>query len=98
MSASVKASFKVVVRDGSKQYDIYPNPVTDGKLYVRASQADEAGVKIVSSAGAVVYDISVSVDPFNPAMVDMSGLLGGVYNVKVTDKSGKVFTQNVVKL
>lgn len=98
MSASVKASFKVVVRDGSKQYDIYPNPVTDGKLYVRASQADEAGVKIVSSAGAVVYDGSVSVDPFNPAMVDMSGLLGGVYNVKVTDKSGKVFTQNVVKL
>lgn len=98
MSETVRTSFKVIVRDGSKPYDIYPNPVTDGKLYVRASQADEAGVRIVSSAGAVVYDGNVSVDPFNPAMVDMSGLISGVYSVKVTDKSGKVFTQNVVKL
>lgn len=72
--------------------------MTDGKLYVRASQADEAGLKIVSSAGAVVYDGNVSVDPFNPAMVDVSSLISGVYSVKVTDKSGKVFTQNVVKL
>ena len=95
---TAQISFRVLVRDGSKEFDLYPNPVTDGKLYVRASDASEADLKIVSSAGAVVYESKVIPDPFSPAMEDISALLPGVYNVKVTGKSGKVYTQNIVKL
>ncbi len=98
MSKSVKASFKVMVRDGSKPFDVYPNPVTDGKLYVRSGEAEDIEVQIVSASGAMVHDSMVASDPFAPAVIDMSSMLSGVYNVKVTSGSGKVFTQNVVKL
>ena len=98
MSETAQATFRVVVRDGSKEYDLYPNPVKDGKLYVRSSDASEADIKIISSSGAVVYENKVIPDPFNPAVEDISALNPGVYNVKVTGQSGKVFTQNIVKL
>ena len=98
MSKSVKTSFKVMVRDGSKPFDVYPNPVTDGKLYVRPGETENLDVQIVAASGAVVLDSSVAADPFAPAMIDMSAMLSGVYNVKVTSGSGKVFTQNIVKL
>lgn len=98
MATSVQTSFRVVVRDGSREFDLYPNPVTDGKLHIRASNAAEADVKIISSSGAVVYENKVIPDPFNPAVEDVSGLAPGVYNVKVTNNLGKVFTQNIVVL
>ena len=98
MAAKAVATFRVLARDGSREYDLYPNPVTDGKLYVRASEASEAALKIVGSSGAVVYESNVVPDPFSPAVEDISALLPGVYSVQVTGKSGKVFTQNIVKL
>lgn len=98
MSKNVKVSFKVMVRDGSKPFDVYPNPVTDGKLYVRSGEVESVDVQIIAASGAMVFDSSVAADPFAPAMIDMSAMLSGVYNVKVTSGSGKVFTQNIVKL
>lgn len=98
MGRTAKDSFRTLVRDGSKEFDLYPNPVVDGKLYVRSSDASEADLKIVSSSGALVYENKVVPDPFSPALEDVSALLPGVYSVQVTGKSGKVFTQNIVKL
>lgn len=98
MSKNVKVSFKVMVRDGSKPFDVYPNPVTDGKLYVRSGEVENVDVQIIAASGAMVFDGSVAADPFAPVMIDMSAMLSGVYNVKVTSGSGKVFTQNIVKL
>lgn len=95
---SVQLSFKVLVRDGSRAFDIYPNPVRDGKLHIRASKADEASISISGTSGAVVHESVVLPDPFNPAVVDMTDILPGTYNVKVTDSSGKTFTQNIVRL
>ena len=98
LSATVQATFKVVIRDGSKEFDVFPNPVKDGKMYVRGSDSSEAEVKIISSSGAVVYEGKVVPDPFSPAVQDISSLLPGIYNVKVTGVSGKTYTQNIVKL
>ena len=98
LSKSVQTSFKVLVRDGSKAYDLYPNPVTDGKMYVRSSQSETVDVQLIGTSGAVVYSSELVTEPFNPALVDMSDVLPGAYKAKVTDKSGKVFTQNIVKL
>jgi hypothetical protein len=98
LGKTATAVFNVVVRDGSNAYDLYPNPVTDGKLYVRGAQADEVDVVISGASGTVVFDGKVSPDPFNPAVVDFTGFTSGVYNVKVTSRSGKSFSQNVVKL
>ena len=98
LGKTASAVFTVVVRDGSNAYDLYPNPITDGRLYVRGAQADEVDVVISGASGTVVFDGKVNPDPFNPAVVDLTGITSGVYNVKVTSKSGKSFSQNVVKL
>ena len=94
----VQSSFRIVARDGSVPYDLYPNPVTDGRLHIRSSKAEEVKTVISGASGAIVHESSIVPDPFNPAVVDLSGLMSGVYNVKVTDNSGKEFTQNIVKL
>ena len=98
MSKSAQASFKVLVRDGSKAYDLYPNPVTDGKMYVRSSQNETVSVELIGTSGTVVLSSEVVADPFSPALVDLSAVMTGAYKAKVTDKSGKVYTQNIVKL
>ena len=98
LQKSLIATFKVVVRDGTKAVDIYPNPVTDGKLYVRSSEKEDVDMRIVSSSGSVVFSGKVVADPFDPAEADLSSVLPGIYNVRVTNKSGKVTTQNIVKL
>lgn len=98
LNESVKTTFKVVVRDGKTLCDLYPNPVKDGKLFIRGSDTEEVNVKIAGGYGAIAYEGTVNPDPFNPAVVDISGFMSGVYNVTVTDKSGNKLTQNIVKL
>ena len=98
LQKSLIANFKVVVRDGTKAVDVYPNPVKDGKLYLRTSQHEDVDVFISGSSGAVIYDSKAVADPFDPVAIDISGAVPGVYNVKVTTASGKVMTQNIVKL
>ena len=95
---SATETFNILVRDASKAFDLYPNPVTDGMLYVRTSQPQEVKITIVSSSGTVAYEGVTTTGPFQPAAENISVLLPGVYNVRVTGSSGKVFTQNIVKL
>ena len=98
MGESVTETFNILVRDASKAYDLYPNPVTDGILYVRGAETEEVKITIVSSSGALVYEDVATTGPFQPAAENISVLLPGVYNVKVSNSSGKVLTQNIVKL
>ncbi len=96
MGESVSQSFRVLVRDGSREVDVYPNPVKDN-LFIRAGEDVEAGVRIIGGSGAVVYDKTVSISPFAPATVDMSGVSAGSYTV-ILNMSGKETKYNVVKL
>ena len=52
----------------------------------------------MGASGTVVLSSEVVADPFSPALVDLSAVMTGAYKAKVTDKSGKVYTQNIVKL
>jgi len=80
-------TFKVLVRDGSKPVDIYPNPVVD-KLNIRAGEDNTAHITIYNKAGATVYDNSnASYGPFSPLSIDMTSLAGGVYYVKIDSGS-----------
>lgn len=81
---SATCSFKVLVRDGSSEIDLYPNPVVD-MLNIRTGAAVSADITISNAAGAVVFSQDgASIDPFAPVKVDMSGLPGGVYYVSVS--------------
>ena len=76
-------TFRVLVRDGSRPFDLYPNPITTN-LYVRTPAAMAGDITITGKSGAVVYSgKGVSFDPFNPLSVDFTDLPGGVYYVRL---------------
>ena len=92
----VSQSFRVLIRDGSRPVDLYPNPVKD-VLYVRTGEAGTWNVRLISPTGAVFYDETVEIDPFDPAKVDMSKAYPGVYTVCLS-KDGKEEKFNIVKI
>ena len=80
---SVSQVFRVLVRDSSRPYDLYPNPVRD-VLYLRAGEPQTADVMVSGKAGAVAfYQEGVSLDPFEPLAIDLSGQPGGSYSVRI---------------
>ena len=92
MNETVSSSFKVLVRDSSQPFDIYPNPVTDGNLYIRSGDATSAKVVVSSPSGAVVFNEAVSTDAFSPAVIDLSKCASGVYSVKIIGTSETINT------
>ncbi len=93
------ARFTLLVRDGNaRSLDIYPNPVTDGNLYIRGSEEMDLEIKIYSATGKCVYEDNMESTPFAPAKVDMSGLPGGTYTVKVKADDDIEMTQNIAKI
>lgn len=102
-SASVSSVFTVLVRDGSKAADLYPNPVSD-ILNVRSGEAtSSASVRIMAANGAVVLEQDgLSMSPFSPAQIDVSSLAGGIYKVTVTyttaGGNSRTITSDIAKL
>ncbi|MCR4825095.1 MAG: S8 family serine peptidase [Bacteroidales bacterium] len=80
---SASSSFRVLVRDSTRPYDLYPNPVKD-VLYLRAGEPQTADVTVSGKSGAVVFSqAGVSLDPFEPLAIDLSAQPGGSYYVRV---------------
>ena len=77
---SCSSTFKVAVRDPSVPVSLYPNPVST-VLNVSTVQDMSASIRVVSKAGATVRELSQSVSPFDPAVIDMKDCPAGVYSV-----------------
>lgn len=92
----VSQTFKVLIRDGNNPVDLYPNPVKT-ILHLRTSTDVEATVRIVGTAGRTVYHETVSISPFAPVAVDLSGAPAGAYTVTLTI-GGEVSKYNIVKI
>ena len=103
MNEAASISFDVLVRDGSKAADFYPNPVVD-VLNVRTGVAtDNAVLQIRSASGALKVDEKdLSIAPFEPYQIDVSRLAAGMYTVSLsyTDENGmtKSITTDIAKL
>lgn len=89
-------TFRVLVRDGNEDVDIYPNPVQD-YLYVRTSQDAIANLKLINTSGAAIYEEALTITPFNPAKVDVRTFPAGVYTV-LLDYEGNTISRQIVKL
>lgn len=80
---SASLSFRVLVRDSSRPYDLYPNPVKD-VLWLRSGEAKSVDLTVSNKAGAVVYEQSgLALDPFEPTAIDLKAQPGGVYYVRI---------------
>ena len=81
--SSAAHEFRVLVRDNSRPYDLYPNPVKD-YLYIRSGEAKTVSLTISNKAGAVVFSQGdVTLDPFSPMSIDLKDQPGGVYYVRI---------------
>jgi Subtilisin-like serine proteases len=81
--ATASQSFQVLVRDASRPYDLYPNPVKD-VLWLRSGEVKSVDLTISNKAGAVVYEQSgLALDPFEPTAIDFKAQPGGVYYVRI---------------
>lgn len=99
---SASCSFEVVVRDGSRPADFYPNPVTD-YLYIRTGEtATGASVEVkASNGGTVLSQSGLTITPFEPVKIDMTSLAGGMYKVTLTytaNGSNQTITTDIAKL
>lgn len=94
--AAASQTFRVLIRDGEQELDVYPNPVSD-YLYVRTSTNASATLKLVGVNGAAVFEDTLSITPFDPARVDVRGFAPGVYTL-ILEYGETVITQSVVKL
>lgn len=82
---SVRNSFKVLVRDGSMDIDIFPNPVTD-YVNIRLPEEKTVSIRVSNKLGAVIFSQeSIQIGPFNPCRVDLSEQPSGVYYVVIKD-------------
>ena len=73
----------MLVRDSSRPYDLYPNPVKD-VLYLRSGEAKTVDLTISNKAGAVVFtQKGAALDPFAPMAIDFKSQPGGVYYVRI---------------
>jgi hypothetical protein len=91
--ATCSTKFKVLIRDGSRPYDLYPTPVQD-VLYIRGGEQKTVDVLISNRAGAVVFSQEgVQMDPFSPLSVDFKGQPGGVYYVRIGEERYTVVKQ-----
>ena len=70
--------------------NVYPNPVTNGKLYITSDSGADKTVAVYDILGKQVLTTSVTND-----VVSVSGLNAGVYIVKITE-AGNTATRKLI--
>ncbi len=89
-------TFKVLVKDPENLLEIFPNPVVD-YLNIRTGDIVDTYVKITSSTGKVVYEMTSPVGAMAPAQIDMKACPPGIYALDVKF-DGKSYKEFIVKL
>ncbi len=78
-------TLNLLVRDGSHNIDVYPNPVVR-ELNLRSPEPMKADIRISSKSGAVVLEEDgAEFGPFSPKVLDLGGLSGGMYYVSISN-------------
>ena len=89
----VEQSFRVLVRDASRTYDIYPNPFKD-YLNIGTGENRTVDITVSNKAGAVVFSQeNVTLDPFQPFSTNLHDLPGGTYYVRIGDERHTIVKQ-----
>lgn len=95
-NATATQSFKVLVRDGSRPVDLFPNPVKT-TLTVLPGDSGELEYRLSNKAGAVVRSGKTGISPFEPLSLDMNDLPAGTYYLYLKG-AGLDDTYTIVKI
>lgn len=94
--AYVSSTFNVLVRDGSNEIDVFPNPVTD-TLFVRTSTENNAvNIVLYSPSGKKIISSSQLCGPYKPIKIIMSSYSWGTYQLIVKCNS-KIYYYSIIK-
>ena len=88
IASAVATTFRVSAHSpDAKTADIYPDFISD-KLTVLAASTSDIKVQIYNSTGRCVYSYSFKANPYEPLVIDVSGLAPGRYTVILTGANG----------
>lgn len=71
---------------------IYPNPVSNGKLYITSKLGLEKDIQIFDVLGKKVFDTTTSVKEIN-----IANLNAGVYIIKIKEKEASTTRKLIIK-
>lgn len=71
---------------------IYPNPVSNGKLYITSKLALEKVIEIYDVLGKKVFDYTTNVKEIN-----ITNLNAGVYIIKIKEKDASTTRKLIIK-
>ncbi|WP_338410167.1 T9SS type A sorting domain-containing protein [uncultured Flavobacterium sp.] len=71
---------------------IYPNPVSNGKLYIISKLGLEKEIRIFDVLGKKVFDATTTVKEIN-----ISNLNAGVYIIKIKEKEASATRKLIIK-
>ena len=97
LGETVSQTFRVLSKDTSKILEFYPNPVKDGKLFIRSGSAQTATLTFRNAAGSTVLSTSVTVDAFSVECLDISTFTAGAYRLEAT-VGGDTAIYTIIKL
>lgn len=96
IAAPVETTFSVsAFSPGVSIAELYPETVTD-RLTILGVAQGTVKVQIYTSTGRLVYSAELTLDPYSPSSIDLSGLAPGRYTVYIT-KSGSKIKKTIVK-
>lgn len=87
-------SFAVHAQDGRQQGDLsfYPNPVSNGKIYIISKSSADKEVIIFDVLGKKVLQTTLSSRELN-----VSSIPPGVYMIKITEEENTVTRKLIIK-
>lgn len=71
---------------------IYPNPVSNGKLYITSKLGLEKEIQIYDVLGKKVFEITTSIKEIN-----IANLNAGVYIIKIKEKESSTSRKLIIK-
>lgn len=86
---------KVLIKDSDNPAECFPNPVTD-YLTVRTEQETPTSIRISNSNGVTVFDKTLTIGGFNPAIIDMRACAPGRYSLSLSYE-GRKFEKTIIK-
>ena len=90
-----KASGVEELTSKDSEFEVYPNPVTDGRVTIQAPGQDNVAVSIYNVSGSLVYNDSIVLSGGNASLV--VSLPSGLYYIKLQGDKGSAVKKIIIK-
>ena len=90
-----KASGVEELTSKDSEFEVYPNPVTDGRVTIQAPGQDNVAVSIYNVSGSLVYNDSIVLAGGNASLV--VSLPSGLYYIKLQGDKVSAVKKIIIK-